>query len=72
VFITASGGLQGAQFAAVVSPVFVMLLLCFVSGIPIQEKQARARWGATDEYQAYLARTNLLIPLPKCWTTKQQ
>jgi steroid 5-alpha reductase family enzyme len=72
VFCTAAAGLQGAQFAAVVSPVFVMMLLRFVSGIPLQEKQAQARWGATPEYQAYLARTNLLIPLPKPCGTKQQ
>lgn len=69
-FIFCSGGLQGAQLASVVSPVCVMLLLRYVSGIPTQEKQAAARWGTTQEYQDYAARTNLLVPLPKCWSSK--
>lgn len=69
-FIFCAGGLQGAQFASVVSPVFVMLLLRFVSGVPLQEKQANARWGTMHEYQDYVARTNLLVPLPKCWGRK--
>jgi steroid 5-alpha reductase family enzyme len=41
-----------------------MLLLRFVSGVPLQEKQAMSRWGDTPEYKEYLARTNLLVPLP--------
>jgi steroid 5-alpha reductase family enzyme len=69
-FIFCSGGLQGPQLACVVSPMFVMLLLRFVSGVPLQEKQANVRWGTTQEYQDYVARTNLLVPLPKCWTSK--
>lgn len=69
-FVFCSGGLQGAQLASVVSPAFVMLLLRYVSGVPLQEKQANARWGTTQEYQDYVARTNLLVPLPKCWTSK--
>jgi steroid 5-alpha reductase family enzyme len=69
-FIFCSGGLQGPQLASVVSPLFVMLLLRFVSGVPLQEKQANARWGTTQEYQDYVSRTNLLVPLPKCWTSK--
>eukprot|EP00878_Enallax_costatus_P020652 GHUV01021840.1.p1 GENE.GHUV01021840.1~~GHUV01021840.1.p1 ORF type:complete len:234 (+),score=54.99 GHUV01021840.1:1245-1946(+) len=66
-FIFASGGLQGAQLASVVSPFFVMMLLRFVSGVPLQEKQANARWGTTQEYQNYVAKTNLLVPVPKFW-----
>lgn len=47
---------------SLVSPVFVTLLLCYVSGIPLQEKQAWQRWGDNDEYLAYKQNTNLLIP----------
>lgn len=43
---------------SLVSPVFVILLLCFVSGIPIQEKQALSRWGQSWEEDD----RNLLIP----------
>lgn len=65
VFITCTSGLRGAQFASVASPLFVMALLFFVSGIPLQEAQAKRRWGDTPEYQAYRERTNLLLPVPK-------
>jgi len=51
------GGLAG--------PVFLMLLLCFMSGIPILEAQARQRWGKTAEYQRYSSRTPVLIPYIK-------
>ncbi|KAF8062669.1 hypothetical protein HT031_003998 [Scenedesmus sp. PABB004] len=64
-FVFASGGLSGPQLASVASPLFVMLLLRFVSGVPLQEKQAQQRWGTTQEYQDYVARTNLLLPLPR-------
>lgn len=66
-FIFCAGGLQGPQFASAVSPLFVMLLLRYVSGVPLQEKQAEARWGTSVEYQSYRARTNLLVPLPRSW-----
>lgn len=46
-----------------VSPLFVSLLLCCVSGIPIQERQARARWG--DAWRE--DERNALIP---SWNTK--
>jgi steroid 5-alpha reductase family enzyme len=65
-----AGGLQGAQHVGVISPVFEALLLCFVSGIPPQEKQANARWASTQAYQDYRARTNLLVPVPKFWGVK--
>jgi hypothetical protein len=44
VFITCTSGLSGAQFASVASPLFVMTLLLFVSGIPLQV--GGAGWGA--------------------------
>jgi steroid 5-alpha reductase family enzyme len=64
VFLGCCAVFEGAEWAAVVSPVFVSFLLLFVSGVPLQEQQALARWGAEPAYQAYRARTNLLVPLP--------
>ena len=43
IFITCSSGLSGAQFASVASPLFVMTLLLFVSGIPLQVRCRRRR-----------------------------
>ncbi|KIY96576.1 hypothetical protein MNEG_11386 [Monoraphidium neglectum] len=65
IFITCTSGLSGAQFVSVASPLFVMALLFFVSGIPLQDAQAKRRWGDIPEYQEYRKRTNLLVPVPK-------
>jgi hypothetical protein len=43
VFITCSSGLSGVQFVSVASPLFVMTLLLFVSGIPLQVRGPRLR-----------------------------
>jgi steroid 5-alpha reductase family enzyme len=47
-----------------ISPVFVFLLLTRVSGVPLLEKSADKRWGDEAEYQAYKARTSVLVPRP--------
>ncbi len=46
------------------SPGLIAALLLFVSGVPILEKSANKRWGTLPEYQAYKAKTRLLIPIP--------
>lgn len=63
-FIFCAGIMHGAQFATVVSPLFVAFLLIKVSGVPIQEKQGLERWGDRTDYQDYRSRTWLLFPLP--------
>eukprot|EP00210_Caulerpa_lentillifera_P007677 g7328.t1 len=67
IFLTSAKSLHEEDFVSIISPLFVMLLLCGVSGIPIQEAQAKARWGENPEYIAYREKTNLLIPIPKLW-----
>ena len=61
-----SFGRSPVGWLTVLGPVFVAFLLLFVSGVPLQEAQAKARWGQGDPgYQAYRKRTRLLVPLPK-------
>lgn len=62
VFIAAAPSLLGWQWVAVLSPLFVVLLLTKVSGIPLLEAKAAHKWGDDPEYQAYVARTPRLIP----------
>ncbi len=54
--------LQGWQWVALISPVFVTLLLTRVSGIPLLAKKADQKWGGQEEYEAYKKRTPVLIP----------
>jgi steroid 5-alpha reductase family enzyme len=54
--------LQGWQWVALISPVFVTLLLTRVSGIPLLEKKADQKWGGQADYEAYKKRTPVLIP----------
>lgn len=56
--------LQGWQFICLISPVFVILLLTKVSGIPLLAKKGQKKWGDNPDYKAYLASTSLLVPMP--------
>jgi steroid 5-alpha reductase family enzyme len=62
VLIVALPVLEGWQWIALASPVFVALLLLRVSGIPLLEKKADAKWGGQADYEAYKKRTPVLIP----------
>lgn len=54
--------LQGWQWVAMISPLFVTLLLTRVSGVPLLEKKADQKWGGQAEYEAYKKNTPVLIP----------
>ena len=54
--------LQGWQWIALISPVFVTVLLTRVSGVPMLEKKADQKWGGQEDYEAYKKRTPVLIP----------
>ena len=63
-FVVAVPVLSGAAWAVVIGPVFITLLLIFVSGIPLLEKSADAKFGDDAAYQEYKRRTSILVPLP--------
>jgi len=52
----------GWQWVTIISPVFVVLLLTRVSGIPLLEKRADERWGDQPAYREYKKRTPVLVP----------
>ena len=56
--------LSGWRWVTLISPVFVVLLLTKVSGIPMLEARAEKRWGGEKEFQRYLANTPVLVPRP--------
>jgi steroid 5-alpha reductase family enzyme len=56
--------LRGWQWVTLVSPLFVALLLTRVSGVPLLERRADKSWGGQPDYDAYKARTPVLVPRP--------
>jgi steroid 5-alpha reductase family enzyme len=54
--------LQGWQWFAMISPLFVTLLLTRVSGVPQLEKKAEEKWGGQEDYETYKRNTPVLIP----------
>ena len=68
----ADGYVQGqaykALYATILGPIFITLLLLFVSGLTLQERPgAKKRYEKNldwDGYQRYLNRTSILIPFP--------
>ncbi len=64
VAIVALPVLQGWQWVALLSPLFVIVLLTRVSGVPLLERKADAKWGGQADYEAYKAQTPVLIPRP--------
>jgi steroid 5-alpha reductase family enzyme len=56
--------LHGAAFAVVIGPIFITVLLLFVSGIPLVERSADEKYGSDDAYREYKRRTSILVPLP--------
>lgn len=62
VFLTAAPVLGGWQWVAILSPLFVILLLTRVSGIPLLEARAEEKWGDRADYVEYRESTPSLIP----------
>lgn len=61
-YVSNSSVLRGWEQLAVLSPVFVHLLITRVSGIPLLEKAADKKWGGQAEYEIYKRNTPSLIP----------
>ncbi len=62
VFVITIPVLQGWQWIAILSPIFVALLLIKVSGIPMLEAKADKKWGGQKDYETYKTNTPILIP----------
>jgi len=56
--------LSGWRWVTLISPLFVILLLTKVSGIPMLEARAEERWGDEAEFRRYTKNTPVLIPRP--------
>ena len=54
--------LSGWRWVTLISPVFVVVLLTRVSGVPMLEARAEKRWGDDEDYQEYTRNTPVLVP----------
>ncbi len=71
-FVVVQPSLKGWQLLSVVGPLSITVLLLFVSGIPLLEKSAQAKYGSNPDYIKYKDNTRLLIPLPLKVNSKTQ
>lgn len=55
---------QGWQWLALLSPLSVALLITQVSGVPLLERRADEKWGGDADFEAYKARTPVLLLRP--------
>ena len=54
--------LQGWQWVALIFPVFVILQITRVSGIPLLDKKAEHKWGDQADYESHKKTMPLLTP----------
>jgi steroid 5-alpha reductase family enzyme len=64
IFVIGAGFYEGTQWLAVISPIFIYLLLTKISGINLLDERAKTRWGNSPEYQSYKQKTAVLFPRP--------
>ena len=64
IWLFALPSLSGWGHSAFLGPLFITLLLLFVTGIPPLEEASEARYGHLQAYRDYLARTSRFFPLP--------
>ena len=53
--------LGGLQYLTLVSPVFIYILLVYISGVRILEDSGRKKWGHLEAYKSYLNNTPKLF-----------
>jgi steroid 5-alpha reductase family enzyme len=54
--------MDGWRFFGLISPVFVYLLLNYVSGVPLNEDYADNKWGGQEDYEEYKKNTPVFFP----------
>ncbi len=63
IYVFVFPALTGTQkLYSLASPLFITILLLFVTGIPPLEKRADEKWGNEKDYQEYKRKTSILIP----------
>ncbi|KAL5726732.1 hypothetical protein ACHQM5_009744 [Ranunculus cassubicifolius] len=64
IFVSSTSTLKGTEWLVIFGPIFLTLLLLFVSGIPLLEKSADKKFSNRADYKFYKKTTSPLIPMP--------
>lgn len=62
IFLYCATTFEGTQWIALVSPVWVFILLRFISGGNLLEQSAQSKYSGRADYQAYVKRTGVFFP----------
>ena len=57
--------LSGTHFLVALGPIFITVLLLFVSGVNLLEKSWKEKYGSEAYYQQYIRQTSIFIPWMK-------
>ena len=49
--------LEGVEYITLISPLFVYILLVYISGVRMLENSGQKKWGNLPEYKAYVKNT---------------
>ena len=61
IFVFSMQGYINSSWIGILSPIFIFIVLYYVSGIPMLEKSYDKRFGKRKDYQAYKKETNKFI-----------
>ena len=61
VAVMSISSLQCLQYITLISPIFVYILLVYISGVRILEAQAEKKWGHLDSFKEYIKNTPRLF-----------
>jgi len=61
IFVISGMGVMDSLIA-LVSPIFIIIVIVFATGLPMLEKGADKKWGDNHSYLEYKKRTSILIP----------
>jgi len=61
-FLLCVSAFRETQYAAVISPIFVILLITKISGINLLEAKGEERYGKDPKYQEYKKKVAVLVP----------
>lgn len=64
IFLITTPVLMNWEWLSIIGAMHISFILLFVTGIPPQEKRYQKKYGDREDYQEYLKKTSLLIPLP--------